>query len=153
MPSWQQSQGGARRAAGFVLALLMERCYFVDFPFFNDYFEHELDFSWARHEQRLMAHGHNLTDPANAPMAMPFGYTIIADMWMFTDLKEKHAGSYGVEMVRDLDYSAALIQANPHHRVRLGAAAPHRAGLMIGSCVGSGPPQASCRVPATNSTS
>ncbi len=103
----------------------MERCYFVDFPFFNTYFEHELDFSWARHEARLAAHGHNASDPANAPMATPFGYTTIADWWMFNDVKERTAKSYGVEMVRDLDYSAALIQSNPYHRVRAPCTAMH----------------------------
>lgn len=75
--------------AGLLLALLMERCLFVDFHFFNDYFAHELDFSWDRHAERLLAHGHNASLPGNHPAPFASGhpttsnFSEIADVWMF----------------------------------------------------------------------
>lgn len=103
---------------GFLLALLMERCLFVDFPFFNKYFEHELDFSWANHYERLLKFGHNATAPENIAQRIPYGYVSIADLWMFKDMKESFNADYGVEMWKDLDWSAALLQSNPNHQVQ-----------------------------------
>lgn len=62
--TWQQSRHvlrGAAPLAGFLLALLTERCLFVDVPPFGAFFRHELDFRWERHRERLAAAGH---DPA-----------------------------------------------------------------------------------------
>ena len=42
---------------------------------------------------------------------------IPAEMWMFKDLRKHFAGSYGLELFGDLDYQAALVQSNPHHKV------------------------------------
>lgn len=103
--------------AGFMLALMMDRCLFVDFPFFNKYFDHELDFSWKRHAKRLLAHGHNATAPENIAERIPFGYVTIADVWMFKNMTEFFNKHYGVEMWKDLDWSAALLVNNPHHQV------------------------------------
>ncbi len=75
--------------AGLLLALLMERCLFVDFHFFNEYFAHELDFSWNRHAARLHAHGHNASLPENRPKTFASGHPTtsnlseVADVWMF----------------------------------------------------------------------
>jgi hypothetical protein len=96
----------------------MERCLFVDFPFFNKYFDHELDFSWKNHAKRLLEHGHNASAPENIPERIPYGYTTIADVWMFKDMREYFDKYYGVEMWKDLDWSAALLQSNPIHQVR-----------------------------------
>jgi xyloglucan fucosyltransferase len=97
---------------------MMERCFFVDFPFFNTYFEHELDFSWERHKARLLAHGHDVTEEGNAPETVPFGYVMLADTWLLKDIVERYEGTYGVRLWKDLDYSAAMLQANPFHQVR-----------------------------------
>lgn len=103
--------------AGLLLALMMDRCLFVDFPFFNKYFDHELDFSWKRHAKRLLSHGHNATAPENMADRIPFGYVTIADVWMFKNMTEYFDKHYGVEMWKDLDWSAALLVNNPHHQV------------------------------------
>ena len=104
--------------AGLMLALMMDRCLFVDFPFFNKYFEHELDFSWKRHAKRLLAHGHNATASGNMAERIPFGYVTIADVWMFKNMTAYFDKHYGIEMWKDLDWSAALLVNNPHHQVR-----------------------------------
>ncbi|CAL8469681.1 g9222 [Coccomyxa elongata] len=101
---------------GFLLALMMDRCLFVDFPFFNKYFDHELDFSWEHHAERLLAHGHNATAPEDAPLMIPFGYKAIADLWMYRNMTEYFHKYYGALMFKDLDYSAALLVNNPHHQ-------------------------------------
>ena len=41
------------RRAGFLLALLTERCLFVDFDVFHSFFTHELDFGWGAHQVTL----------------------------------------------------------------------------------------------------
>ena len=64
--------------AGFFLALLLERCFFVDFPFYNQHFAHELDFSWAHHQERLLRFGHDPNATENQPERVPFGYETIA---------------------------------------------------------------------------
>lgn len=38
---------------------------------------------------------------------------------MFKDLRKHFARSYGLELFGDLDYQAALVQSNPHHKVRV----------------------------------
>ena len=103
--------------AGLLLALMMDRCLFVEFPFFNKFFDHELDFSWKRHAKRLLAHGHNATEPKNIPERIPFGYVTIADVWMFKNMTAYFDKHYGIEMWKDLDWSAALLVNNPHHKV------------------------------------
>jgi len=106
-----------------MLALLMERCLFVDFPFFNMHFEHDLDFDWDRHAARLLALGHNASAPENAPKRIASGHPStnsfpeIAGEWMFQNVSELHSTAYGVEIWKDLDWSAALLQSNPYHKV------------------------------------
>ena len=62
---------------GFFLALLLERCFFVDFPFYNHHFAHELDFSWRRHQQRLLTFGHDPNATESQPERIPGGYETI----------------------------------------------------------------------------
>ena len=64
--------------AGFFLALLLERCLFVDFPFYNQHFAHELDFNWAHHQECLLRFGHDPNATENQPERVPFGYETIA---------------------------------------------------------------------------
>lgn len=111
--------------AGLLLALMMDRCLFVDFPFFNEYFEHELDFSWERHAERLLAHGHNVTAPENMPMEAHYIYSEIATTWLFSNIREHFGNSYGVEVKRDLDWHPAVIVNNPFYQVRLYLAIPY----------------------------
>ena len=59
---------------GLFLALLLERCLFVDFPFYNQHFAHELDFSWTHHRERLLRFGHDPNATENQPERIPFGY-------------------------------------------------------------------------------
>ena len=103
-----------------LLALLMDRCLFVDFPFFEEYFEHELDFTWSRHARKLLGLGHNVTDPANSPVRL-FNYLYnlqsVPDMWMNTNFRETFDHHYGIEIFKDHDWSAALLQSNPFHKV------------------------------------
>ena len=47
--------------AGLLMALLTERCLFVNFPFYQKAFAPELDFDWGRHQQRLLSFGHDVT--------------------------------------------------------------------------------------------
>ena len=65
------------RGTGFFLALLLERCLFVDFPFYNRHFAHELDFSWGSHAERLLRFGYDANDTAHQPQRVPFGYDAI----------------------------------------------------------------------------
>ena len=44
-----------------MLALLTERCLFIDFPFYHKVFTPGLDFDWGRHTQRLQSFGHNIS--------------------------------------------------------------------------------------------
>lgn len=44
-----------------MLALLTERCLFINFPFYHKTFVPEMDFDWGRHSQRLLAFGHDVT--------------------------------------------------------------------------------------------
>ena len=104
--------------AAFILALLTERCLFVDFPFYNTHFEQELDFSWANHKKRLMALGHDVTAPENVPERQGYGWGSMAKTWMSEDLKEHYAPHYGVDLYMDLDWSAAYLQSNPHYTVQ-----------------------------------
>ena len=64
----------SRHCTGFFLALLLERCLFVDFPFFNRHFAHELDFSWGVHAERLLRFGHDANATEHQPQRVPFGY-------------------------------------------------------------------------------
>jgi xyloglucan fucosyltransferase len=50
------------RRTGFLLALVTERCFFIDFPFYHRTFVPELDFSWEAHVKRLAAHGHSVNN-------------------------------------------------------------------------------------------
>lgn len=63
--------------AGLFLALLLDRCLFMDFPFYNKHFAHELDFSWAAHRARLLDFGHDPNATQNRPERLPFGYETI----------------------------------------------------------------------------
>ncbi len=70
---------------GFFLALLLERCFFVDFPFYNKHFAHELEFSWKQHEQRLLDFGHDPNATENQPERIPGGYETIggtSSLWI-----------------------------------------------------------------------
>ena len=67
----------SRRCTGFFLALLLERCLFVDFPFYNQHFAHELDFSWGHHADRLLRFGHDANATEHQPQRVPFGYDAI----------------------------------------------------------------------------
>ena len=67
----------SRQCTGLFLALLLERCLFVDFPFYNRHFAHELDFSWARHAERLLHFGHDANVTEHQPQRVPFGYDAI----------------------------------------------------------------------------
>jgi hypothetical protein len=114
------------RAAALLLALLTERCLFVDFPFFNSHFAHELDFSWERHAARLLGHGYNVSERTDEiPWRISHGWSSLAENWMFDDLKQLYAPHYAIEYWQDLDYSAGWMQSNPHYRVRPGRSALH----------------------------
>ncbi|CAK0786745.1 hypothetical protein CVIRNUC_009959 [Coccomyxa viridis] len=101
---------------GLFLALLLERCLFVDFPFYNRHFAHELDFSWAHHAERLLHFGHDANATEHQPQRVPFGYDAIGETWLFKDLRKTFGQSYGVELFTDLDYKVALAQSNPYHK-------------------------------------
>ena len=58
-------------AAGFLLALVLDRCMFVDFPIFNVYFQHELNFSWKDQQQQLIDQGHDPNSADNKPLQLP----------------------------------------------------------------------------------
>ena len=50
---------------GFFLALMLDRCLFVDLPFFNNHFAHDLDFNWKHQRERLLSSGHDPDSTAN----------------------------------------------------------------------------------------
>ena len=58
-------------AAGFLLALVLDRCIFVDFSIFNDYFQHKLNFSWKDQRQQLIDQGHDPDSANNKPLQLP----------------------------------------------------------------------------------
>ncbi len=55
------------------MALLTERCLFINFPFYHKTFLSEVDFSWDHHTQRLMSFGHdvNKTPPHQIQVCGP----------------------------------------------------------------------------------
>jgi len=57
--------------AGLFLALLLDRCLFIDYPLYCDYFTHELDFNWTRHQQHLAALGQDPNSQEHAPRTLP----------------------------------------------------------------------------------
>ena len=44
---------------------------FVDFPIFNEYFQHELNFSWKDQQQQLIDQGHDPNSADNKPLQLP----------------------------------------------------------------------------------
>ena len=46
---------------GLLMALLTERCLFINFPFYHKTFLSEVDFDWGHHSQRLLSFGHDVT--------------------------------------------------------------------------------------------
>lgn len=108
--------------AGLLLALITERCLFVDFAFYEDFFQPDLNFSWTPHVERLRAHGHDPTKPPNEPKPLP-GTSIgplskIAEVWLFQNLTEVYQADYGIEISNDCDWTPALLQSNAYHKVR-----------------------------------
>lgn len=100
--------------AGFLLALLTERCFFIEFPFYEKSFAPGVDFSWARQSRRLQAAGHDVAEKPPLPMRAWTGEDVSA--WLLQDQKEHYEKHYGIMLLEDPDYSAALLQANPYHR-------------------------------------
>ena len=43
------------------MALMTERCLFIDFPFYPKTFRSEVDFNWQRYKERLLSFGHDVT--------------------------------------------------------------------------------------------
>lgn len=99
--------------AGFLIALLTERCFFIDFPFFHRAFAPDLDFSWAAHSQRLAAFGHDVN--TSQPFEIKFWKGEDLNTWLMQDQKAFYNAHYGIVLKNDPDYSAALLQANPYH--------------------------------------
>ena len=113
----QQHEAHTPCGAGFLLALLTERCLFVDFAPFHTFFTHELDFAWERHQTRLAAAAHDVASRTYTLEHSRAGYNAFAEEWMFQDFRESLRGWQEVVLLDDLDYSAALLQSNPHYQV------------------------------------
>ena len=105
--------GACQCCAGFLLALLTDRCFFIHFDFYHASFVPELDFTWATQKRRLLAFGHDVD--AAPPLGLGFWFAGEASAWLLQDQKQLYAGHYGITLSNDPDYSAALLQANPHH--------------------------------------
>lgn len=52
----------------------------MDFPFYNQHFAHELDFSWNYHQQRLLGFGHDPNAIEHQPERIPGGYETMGGM-------------------------------------------------------------------------
>ena len=103
--------------AGFLLALLTERCFFIHFDFYHRSFAPELDFTWATQKRRLLAFGHDVD--AAPPLGLGFWFAGEASPWLLQDQKALYEAHYGITISNDPDYTAALLQANPHHAEHL----------------------------------
>lgn len=57
------------------------------------------------------------TEPLNLAWTSPCAL-MGAELWMLRDLTAEFSKNYGVELNKEIDYSIALVQSNPHHRVR-----------------------------------
>ncbi|BDA47125.1 probable galactoside 2-alpha-L-fucosyltransferase [Coccomyxa sp. Obi] len=105
---------------GLLLALITDRCLFIDFAFYEDFFQPDLDFSWKHHAERLVAHGHDPTKPPIEPKVLLGTSTgpvlEIAEAWLFQNLTEVYQGDYGIEVFDDCDWTPALLQSNPFHQ-------------------------------------
>lgn len=99
------------------MALLTERCFFIDFPFYHRSFSPDLDFSWDNHAKRLAAFGHDVN--ISQPLEIQFWKGEDLTLWLMHDQKALYDGHYGILLKNDPDYSAALLQANPFHRAFL----------------------------------
>ena len=69
---------------GFLLALMTQRTFFVDFPFFDSFYQPDLDFSWARYSGVLQSQRPNLTSMEVAGDATAAQY----DLWLNGDLNQ-----------------------------------------------------------------
>jgi hypothetical protein len=101
------------RCAGFLLALLTERCFFIHFGFFHRSFTPELDFTWETQKERLAAFGHAVN--ATEPLQLGFWRGEEASAWLLKDQKKHYEAHHGISLSNDPDYTAALLQANAHH--------------------------------------
>ncbi|BDA47122.1 probable galactoside 2-alpha-L-fucosyltransferase [Coccomyxa sp. Obi] len=108
---------------GLLLALITDRCLFVDFAFYEDLFQPDLDFSWNHHVERLLAQGHDPNKPPNEPRRLPGTGTgpvsEVAEVWMLQNLTDLSQGHYGIEVKNDCDcveWTPALLQSNPFHQ-------------------------------------
>jgi hypothetical protein len=84
----------------------------MDFPLFDAYFKHELDFSWQNHEKRLLVH--NIT---HTMARIPTNFRAAAKIWLFKDMQQHYDMHHGIELPADIDYSAALLQSNDNYEV------------------------------------
>ncbi|CAL5223455.1 g5974 [Coccomyxa viridis] len=107
---------------GLLMALLTERCLFINFPFYHKTFLSEVDFSWEHHTQRLMSFGHDVTKTPPHPIQFWKGEDL--SNWLLKDQKTLYEPHYGIHLKNDPDYTAALLQANPYHAPFLQAVFP-----------------------------
>ncbi|BDA44693.1 hypothetical protein COCOBI_06-1710 [Coccomyxa sp. Obi] len=107
---------------GFLLALVTERCYFIDFPFYHRVMAPELDFSWDNHKARLLSFGHDVN--VIQPKEIQFWKGEDLNGWLMHDQKWYYDAFYGIMLKNDPDYSGSLLQANPYHATWLRAVFP-----------------------------
>ena len=99
--------------AGFLLALLTERCFFIHYGLYARSFAPELDFSWATHAERLRSFGHDTA--VTPPLELGTVTAAEASPWLMQDQAKLYEAHHGIAIQDDADYTAALLQANPHH--------------------------------------
>jgi xyloglucan fucosyltransferase len=92
---------------GFLLALLTNRTFFIDYPLHERFFTHALDFSWARQQARLPAGGGTLL--RELKYEQPFG----SDFYLTTDFgAPEWLAKDIIEINCDGDYEAAPLLSN-----------------------------------------
>ena len=70
------------------MALLSQRCFFIDFPFYHKTFSPGMDLDWQSNVRRLKAHGHDIEDIP--PKHLKVGYLRAID-WALADAEDEQS--------------------------------------------------------------
>lgn len=96
---------------GFLLALMTDRIFFIDFPMFAAIFEHELDFNWTRHSEALLVNRPNVT---TAHTFSGFEEKDLS-LWLHGDLEMTFNYQDIVYYGPDMDSLSSVLVANLHY--------------------------------------
>ena len=96
---------------GFLLALMTDRVFFIDFPMFGAIFAHELDFNWTKNSATLLGTRRNVTTIQTFS-----GFEDKAlGLWLHGDLEDVFSRQDVVYYGPDMDSLSPVLIANQHY--------------------------------------